>query len=300
MYKFQRRSALGALAAAMVTAAMPGYVAALPTGGIMRRIASGRHHASFEFGDLKIIALRDGYVDMPPTRLRQKSGDTFDTLPANIPLVGGQLRLSVNAYLIIEGKQHVLIDTGASNSWHPTMGALLEGLREAGIDRQEITQVALTHTHEDHVNGLIAPDGSEAFPRATRVFVPKEETSAFTGRLARLKDRLTPIDDKFAVSERITTVKAAGHSAGHTAYDVVSSAGHLLVWRDIVHVPSIQFEYPEIAWEFDDDQARARGARQVLMELATRPNYLIAGAHLDFPGIGHVVRREDKFVFKAI
>ncbi|ANF59586.1 hypothetical protein A5892_09065 [Halotalea alkalilenta] len=266
----------------------------------MGLLASGQNHASFDFGGLKVIALRDGYVDMPPSRLRQGSGQAMDRLPDGLPLVDGQLRLSVNAFVIIDEQRAVLIDTGASNSWEPTMGRLPEALREAGIDSESITHVALTHTHTDHLNGLIAADGSQAFPQARQIFVPREEASAFSGRLSGLRDRLVPIDDGFAVSERITAVKAAGHSPGHTAYEVRSDAGRLLVWGDIVHVPFIQFERPEITWQFDGDQSRAREARMAILERVAQPDYLIAGAHLDFPGIGSVTRAEQGFSFKPL
>lgn len=266
----------------------------------MRLIARGQNYASFEFGDLKVVALRDGYVDMPPTRLRQVSGKSFDTLPPGVHLAEGQLRLSVNAFLVIDKDQSVLIDTGASNSWLPTMGRLLEAMHEAAIDRESVTRVALTHTHEDHVNGLIAPDGSVAFPRAERIFVPHEELSVFEGRLAPLKDRVTPIDDGFPVSERVTARKAAGHSPGHMTYEARSSAGHLVAWGDIMHVPSLQFARPEIGWEFDSNQSKARDARLTLLERIARPDTYVAGAHLEFPGMGRVTKSGNAFVFHAV
>jgi hypothetical protein len=60
----------------------------------MRLISSGRHHAPFAFGELTVTSLRDGYVDMPPTRLRDASGHTLKQLPDTVPLVDGNLRLS--------------------------------------------------------------------------------------------------------------------------------------------------------------------------------------------------------------
>ncbi|WP_081077954.1 MBL fold metallo-hydrolase [Burkholderia pseudomultivorans] len=266
----------------------------------MRLIAKGKNFASFQFGDLTIIALRDGYVDMPPTRLRTTSGKAFASPPPEVPLVEGQLRLSVNAFLIIEENDSVLIDTGASNSWYDTMGTLLDGLQEADIGRGSISYVALTHTHEDHVNGLIAPDGTEAFPQLKQIFVPKQEISVFRGRLAPLRARVTPVEDNMRITARIAAIRAAGHSPGHTVYDVESSVGHLLAWGDIVHVPSIQFASPEIAWEYDDDQWKARAARKAILERVAQPNYYVAGAHLEFPGIGRVVKHNDAFSYSGV
>lgn len=55
----------------------------------MRLISGGRHHATFAFGDLRVVSLRDGYIDMPPERLRDEDGRAFDELPAAVPLAGG-------------------------------------------------------------------------------------------------------------------------------------------------------------------------------------------------------------------
>jgi glyoxylase-like metal-dependent hydrolase (beta-lactamase superfamily II) len=172
----------------------------------MKSIARGEHYTSFEFGDLVIVSLRDGYIDMPPSRLRNEFDEPLDPLPDGVPLVGGNLRLSVNAFLVIDGARTLLVDTGASNSWHPTMGSLLDGLREAGIDRETISDVAITHTHVDHVNGLIAPDGSDAFPELEQIFVGAGDVSRFTGSLARFRDRIVAVGDQLAVSERITAL----------------------------------------------------------------------------------------------
>ncbi|WP_200659482.1 MBL fold metallo-hydrolase [Paraburkholderia nemoris] len=286
--------------AALTAVVLPTSFAAQLSHDGIKLSAKGKNYASYDFGDVKIVALRDGYVDMPPTRLRQTTGGSFGALPADVLLVNGQLRLSVNAFLVIDNRRSVLIDTGASNAWHSSMGALLDGLREAGIDRNSISRVALTHTHEDHANGLIAPDGTVAFPKAESIFVPKEEVSQISGRLAKLRDRVIPVGDNFMVSDRITAIRATGHSPGHTAYEVKSSAGTLLVWGDIIHVPSIQFGRPEITWEFDDNQPEARGARMAILERAAQPNTFVAGAHLDFPGIGRVTKRGNDFDFQGV
>ncbi|MFD0689173.1 MBL fold metallo-hydrolase [Actinomadura fibrosa] len=262
----------------------------------MRLISTGRHHATFDFGDLQVVSLRDGYIDMPPTRLRDEDGRPLAELPAAVPLVGDKLRLSVNAFYVTDGTRSVLIDTGASDVWHdPTMGLIYDALGEAGIDRAQITDVAITHRHEDHVSGLITPDGSEAFTGLERVWIGAGDTSVFTGRLEPIRDRVVPVSEKVAINDWATAIPAPGHTPGHTVYDIGSSTGHLLVWGDTVHVPTLQFEQPNVSWELDGDQSQARTARASLLEQLTRPDHYVAGAHLDSPGIARVTPSGDGY-----
>lgn len=271
--------------------------------GTVRKLNSGTNYARFALGDLTVVALRDGYVDMPSSRLRQANDRPFELdLPEQVKLVDGKLRLSVNAFLVIDGDQHILIDTGAANAWLPTMGLLSCALNEAGIARESIRTVAFTHTHEDHIHGLVEADGSDAFPNLDRLFVPQNEIAMFDNvdRLARFRQRRLPLVNGFRLSPAITAVEAYGHEIGHTAFEVSSAGDTLLIWGDLVHVPSIQFARPDLTWEFDTDQAQARSTRQKLLRRVARPNYFVAGAHLDFPGIGSVAECGEGFCFNAL
>ncbi|WP_217708114.1 MBL fold metallo-hydrolase [Nonomuraea rhodomycinica] len=122
----------------------------------------------------------------------------LDELPAAVPLAGDNLRLSVNAFFVTDGTRSVLIDTGASDVWHdPTMGLIYDALDEAGVDRADVTDVAITHQHEDHVSGLIAPDGSEAFTELDQPHVSWEldgDQSQARAARAALLERLTRPD----------------------------------------------------------------------------------------------------------
>jgi glyoxylase-like metal-dependent hydrolase (beta-lactamase superfamily II) len=269
----------------------------------MKRLDAGTDYVRYTIGELTVIALRDGYVDMPPSRLRQLGDRPFGkNLPAQVELVEGKLRLSVNAFLVIDGDQHILIDTGAADSWLPTMGSLLRALEEAGVARGSIGTVALTHTHEDHVNGLVSAGGSDAFPNLDRLFVPQEEIQLFDGidRVARFRQRRLPFGGGFGLSASVTAVQAHGHELGHTAFEVSSQGKTLLIWGDTVHVPSIQFARPELTWEFDADQNQARSSRQSLLQRAVQPNFFVAGAHLNFPGVGTVSEQNNAFCFTPV
>ncbi|MGW1229848.1 MBL fold metallo-hydrolase [Streptomyces sp. NPDC002530] len=268
----------------------------------MRVTSSGRHHTTFAFGDLRVTSLRDGYLDMPPTRLRDEDGSVLGDVPAAVPLHGGSLRLSVNAFFITDGTRSLLIDAGASDAWHePTVGLLHDALDEAGIDRSRLTDVALTHRHVDHVGGLIAPDGSEAFAALERVWIGAADASVFTGRLAPLRDRVVPVSERTAIHAWAVALPTPGHTPGHTVYAIENgTGGRLLVWGDTMHVPTLQFDRPRVAWEFDTDQPAARAARATLLEQLTRPHHFVAGAHLDSPGIARVAPSGDGYALEYL
>jgi glyoxylase-like metal-dependent hydrolase (beta-lactamase superfamily II) len=186
---------------------------------------------------------------MPITRLRQPGNKVLgDELPQQVHLVDGSLRLSVNAFSIDDGTDVTLIDTGASNAWLATMGLLPQALREANIAVNKIRTVAFTHTHIDHINGLILPNGQDAFPQLSRLLVPKEELGMFRAeaRLQRFHERVETFEPVQRIDANIEAIGAPGHEVGHTCFRVTSEGEIVLVWGDIVHVPSIQFEQPEI------------------------------------------------------
>lgn len=292
----RRRTFLGMAACALATAILPASLALAKASG-MQQVAAGENFARYTLGELTIVALRDGYVDMPPSRLRQESEQPFDKLPPQVALVDGQLRLSVNAFLVIDGDRHILIDAGAGNAWHPTMGLLPRALAEAGVDPAKIDTVAFTHTHLDHVAGLVADDGSDALPNAKEIWVPSQEIPHFKGsaRLARYHDRVQGFDDGHAISPNMVSVHAPGHEVGHSGFLLTSSAGKLLIWGDIVHVPSIQFDHPALTWEFDGNQAEARATRMRMLARVVAPDTYVAGSHLDFPGVGKVLKAGGSF-----
>ncbi|MGX9142302.1 MBL fold metallo-hydrolase [Mesorhizobium sp. 128a] len=250
-----------------------------------------------------MTSLRDGHVDMPVRRLRKPGDIAFgDDLPSQVPLIDGALRLSVNAFAIDDGNEITLVDTGASDAWHPTMGHLPEALREAKIAVHRIRTVAFTHTHLDHIQGLVLVDGGDGFPQLSRLLVPRLELDMFRekARLERFHDRAEPFDAGQRLTADIDTLAAHGHEVGHTCFRLVSGGETLLIWGDTVHVPSLQFDHPEIAWEFDADQEKARASRLRLLALAANNDCYVAGAHLDSPGVGRVFRTDTAFRFEPL
>ncbi len=74
----------------------------------------------------------------------------------------------------------------------------------------------------------------------------------------------------------------------------------VLIWGDIVHSHLIQFEQPGIALEFDVDQRQAAETRRTMLARAASTRSLVAGAHLPFPGIGHVRLEERGYAWVPV
>lgn len=87
---------------------------------------------------------------------------------------------AMRCLLVEDGQRKILIDTGIGNKQSDKffgyyylngMYSLLSSLNDAGVDKDEITDVLLTHLHFDHVGGAVIYDADgnlvPAFPNAT-------------------------------------------------------------------------------------------------------------------------------------
>ena len=119
-------------------------------------------------------------------------------------------------------------------------------------------------------------------------------------RLERFHRRAEPFAPGQRLDANIEALAAPGHEIGHTCFRATSEGETVLIWGDIVHVPSLQFEKPDVAWEFDADQDQARASRLRIMGLAADSGAYVGGAHLDSPGVGRVSRAGQSFRFEPV
>lgn len=250
-------------------------------------------------GSWKIWSLSDGHVDMPADLLRRGPGLGKYPL-AQEPSV---VRLSVNCFLLeADGKPGVLIDCGAGGQWEPTLGHLDEAMTEAGIDPASIGTVALTHTHLDHLNGLVTRDGRVGFPYLGRIVIAQDAVASFVSQphLERFQHLLVPMGDGDPVSDRLAALSIPGHAAGHMAYVLNTGEDQIVFCGDVIHVPAEQFARPELTWAYDDNQSVAQATRVKLLREASSSQTWLAGAHMAKPGIGRVVEEGPGYAFRPI
>lgn len=262
----------------------------------MRVVRETERSLTVELDELSVTMLLDGDTVMPADCLRGTAGAFDGYTPGD--LVAGKLPLPVRAFLVQGRAGCLLIDTGAGTAWHKGLGQLGAALAEAGYGPQEVTVVALTHTHVDHLSGLVDGDGGLAFPNAARVFVATEELMAFRAdpRMIPVLPRLMALEQGDGPLPGVVAVNAPGHSPGHMGFLV---EGRLLIWGDLVHHP-LQFGRPEVTWKFDETPDEARATRAALFDRVMREGWIVAGSHLPHPGIGRLERTGQAYAFHPV
>ena len=67
-----------------------------------------------------------------------------------------------------------------------------------------------------------------------------------------------------------------------------------------MEIAAIRFVEPAVTIAFDSDASQAVSERKKAFADAARGGYLVAGAHLPFPGIGHVRAERGAYVWVPI
>ncbi|MFC3108072.1 MBL fold metallo-hydrolase [Undibacterium arcticum] len=259
-------------------------------------------------GDFEVTALSDGTVSLPVDKI------LTNTTPAKVDKALGKYYLkspvetSVNGYLINTGDKLILVDAGAAGLFGPTLGRLTASLTAAGYTPEQVDEVYITHMHGDHVGGLMTGD-QRSFPNAivradqhdadywlsqeNLDKAPADMKGFFQGAMASLNPyvkagKFKSFDGDTELVPGIKAVAARGHTAGHSIYMVESKGQKLALWGDLMHVAAVQFDNPGVTIQFDSDSKRAAIARKKAYADAAKNGYLVAGAHLSFPGIGHI------------
>lgn len=263
-------------------------------------------------GDLRVTALFDGVVPLARSQLVGVDAARIDALLEQryVPESKDGLQTAVNAYLVQRDKQLVLIDTGAAQCFGDGLGQVAENLRHAGFQPQDVDAVLVTHAHPDHLCGALDAQGAMAFPNAT-LWLARQEAEYWESARAQQSapEAIRPL---FGMAQRVLAPYAAagklrrftagdalpagiaalaspGHTPGHTSF--LLDAGEslkLLVWGDVLHYHAVQFASPDASFEVDTDRAQAVASRLNLLQQATAQAWWVAGAHLPFPGLGHV------------
>lgn len=271
-------------------------------------------------GDFKVTVLTDGTTPVPFGHIMH--GIDRHALEAQFRNAGESVdrETSINAFLIDTGERRILIDAGAGKVFGSCCGHLVDTLRIAGYDPKSIDDVLLTHVHGDHSAGLTR-DGERQFPNAD-VFLAKSELDYWMSDSARARakanhqqmfvegraalapylaaGRIRTFSGKTILFPGIEAIPAPGHTPGHTFYDIESRGHRMRVVGDIIHAAEVQLPNPKVTVDFDADEVQAAQTRIKALEDLSQSHELVAGPHLSFPGLGHIIRAGDGFAWVPI
>ena len=258
-------------------------------------------------GDIEVTALSDGTFSMEVDKMLKVKPKELDAALMQ-SFLKEPVETSVNGFLINTGSKLVLIDTGSGILFGPSVGKLLANLKASGYQPEQVDEIYITHMHGDHVGGLVV-DGKPAFANAVvraaqqeadfwlskahMDAAPKDAKDSYLGAMNSLNPYVTagkfkPFNGDLELVPGIRAIATPGHTAGHTAYTVESKGEKLVLWGDIMHVAAVQFPDPAVTIAFDTDSSLATAARKKVFADAAAHGDWVAGAHLSFPGIGHL------------
>jgi glyoxylase-like metal-dependent hydrolase (beta-lactamase superfamily II) len=223
-------------------------------------------------------------------------------------------------FLLINGDQRYLFDTGFADNGPPTTGKLAANLAAVGLKPTDINNVVLSHFHGDHINGLRNKAGQLVYPNA-RVHVPATEHAfwmddarmeaappamkgAFMGVRRALGnlggDQLVKFESGAAVAPGITSVAAFGHTPGHTLFRMDSEGQSFAYVADITNVPSLFARAPDWSVLFDMNPAMARMSRRRVFDMLVKDKMMAGGFHFPFPAFGTMEASGNGYQFKPV
>ena len=123
----------------------------------------------FKIGALDAIALFDGENPVPNDNKVFGVGHTPAEVASLLTQAGlptDRLELSLQPLLVKTAERVMLFDTGAGANFGPSAGRLLQSMAETGFAPVTVTDIFISHSHGDHVGGLVNASGALNFPNA--------------------------------------------------------------------------------------------------------------------------------------
>ncbi|OWA52010.1 hypothetical protein BV898_16466 [Hypsibius exemplaris] len=265
-------------------------------------------------GDFEVTAISDGTGAFPPEALMPNAPKEELLRARQRAFVPTPAPMSCNAFLVNTKEHLVLIDTGAGSLMGPSFGKLVENIRAAGYQPEQIDNVLLTHLHPDHVGGVTSSTNNHEirFPNAViRTsqaeldfwLNPARQANA-SGHLKKTFGQAQAALAPYQALDRLKTFNAtekeilpgfrvvirAGHSPGHTQFFVESGGRTMVAWGDITHFEWVQLANPALTIAFDFNQPETAKDRLELLEVVVEKKLMVAAAHFAFPGLGYLRR----------
>lgn len=247
-----------------------------------------------QFGDLKLVVLRDaGFV--APNDGKSFGLDVGPAAVAKLLAAAGlptdRLSLSVQGLLVKLPSGFVLIDTGVGPK---NDGKLMASLALAGVAPEAIGHIFISHSHFDHVGGVIDAAGKPLFPKA-QIHMDANEWAFLKADKANaaLAAAIAPQIKTFTAAGPIIPGVAAepnpAHTPGHSTYRVTMGKTSILALGDTAHSYVVSLGGPDWLMAYDTDKPKAATVRRGTLAALAKSGSNVWSPHFPYPGIGKVV-----------
>lgn len=253
---------------------------------------------SLEVGRTKVTFLPDGCGQLSserwfpnPEHHRHDELDDFRDRD-------GHLISSIGAILLQRDEKNLLIDSGLgpgkdygrfrkdSAIVSISGGSLERSLSAAAVGRADISRIAISHAHFDHIGWIShVIDGSPYFDKST-IYMSDAEWRAFISRydqavVDRISASVQMVGPGDQISPGLRAISLPGHSDGHIGFDFIDGGTRVFFFGDALHSP-VQIPHPDWEVGYDLDPARAVATRRYVIRQLLQPNTIGVGCH--FPG----------------
>ena len=257
----------------------------------------------FRLGALKLTALRDALNVLPNDGKVVGLGRDPAEIAAVLQAAGApidKITLGVDALLAQGGGRVMLFDTGLGPGVH---GVLQESLAQAGVSPDAVTDVFITHSHGDHVGGLVTAGGRLAFLHAV-VHMSTTEWAFMRAQprnpalIAAITPQVRTFKPGIDIVPGVSAVALPGHTPGHVGYEISSGAAHLFDMGDVAHSAVVSLAKPDWAIAYDTDKAQGEATRRATLVRLAASHERVFAPHFPFPGVGRIEAAGDGYVFK--
>jgi glyoxylase-like metal-dependent hydrolase (beta-lactamase superfamily II) len=220
-------------------------------------------------------------MNVPPEEFAAVSAENF--IPSD------KVQFFFTPTVVNTGEELILFDTGMNPA------GITAALAAAGYTPDQVDKVVLTHTHGDHIGGLMG-DMGETFANASYMIGAKEydmsSGEAFETKVKPLAEKMTMLPEGGSVASGITAIEAFGHSPGHMVFMLESGGAQLLIAADFANHYVWSLAYPDWEVRFDRDKAAAAATRRKLLDMLAAERMPFIGYHMPFPAVGYVASKD--------
>jgi len=276
----------------------------------------------FKVGSFNCVCLSDGSLDYPLNVFFKNAPiEKVQELLRERKLPTDHITTPYTYLFVNTGKHRVLVDAGAGEL-SPSTGKLLRNMEIAGIDRESIDTVVVTHAHPDHIGGILDKNDQPVLPSA-KYYLWKREWDFWNSdealnnaneRIVKfaniVKNTFRPIkkrtelidfeDGEAEILPGVFGVKAPGHTPGHMVVYITSEGVKLVYIGDTVLYP-IHLEHPDWIPVFDILPDEAADSKKRIFDWVAEERSWVIGQHFPpFPSLGHVVKKGEKWEWNPI